>query len=207
MKRIYLIRHGETIWNCKSKTQGCTNIMLSRKGVLQGKAIADRLNSLKEEYVKIYSSNLDRCLLTAKLISDKINKEITVIKDLREMNFGKWEGLTLEEIKKYYSKEYESWRKNPHMAYIPDGENLKSVQKRCLKVLNQICEEFNEGSVIVVSHSVAIKTIILGLLNIDLSYFYKISQNNACINKIEFRNYGPVLITLNDTTHLKNIKK
>ncbi|RKD28051.1 histidine phosphatase family protein [Caminicella sporogenes] len=203
MKKIYLVRHGETLWNYMSKTQGCKNILLSKKGIFQAKAVANRLSSFDEKYIKIYSSDLDRCLITAKYISQKINKEIEVLKDLREMNFGSWEGLTSEEIKQNYLSEYNIWRNTPHIANIPNGENLKSVQKRCLKAIYKICDEFEEGSVIIVSHGVAIKTIILGVLNIDLSNYYKISLNNGSINKIEIRSYGTVLTALNDTAHLE----
>jgi probable phosphoglycerate mutase len=202
MKTLYLIRHGETIWNCQSKTQGCRNIGLSVRGFIQGKLLADRIEKLNDNYVKIYSSDLDRCYETAKLIDERINVGIEVVRDLREINFGDWEGLTTDEIKTFYLNEFNKWRNRPHKALIPGGEDLKTVQNRCLKIIKRILNKYNKGAIIVISHSVAIRTIILGLLDIELSHFYKIVQSNACINKIEFRSYGPVLVSLNDTNHL-----
>lgn len=203
MKNLYLIRHGETLWNCEFKTQGCKNIKLSTKGILQGQLLANRIETLNGKDLDIYSSDLDRCYDTAKLIGKKVNKEVKVIKELREMNFGLWEGLKIKEIKKQYRDEYNTWRNSPIRASIPKGENLIDVQNRCLRAVNEILKH-SKKNIVMISHGVAIKTIILGILDLDLSNFYKITQHNACLNKIEFRNYGPVLIKLNDTSHLDN---
>ncbi|SKC72960.1 histidine phosphatase family protein [Maledivibacter halophilus] len=202
MQKLYLIRHGETQWNCESKTQGCRNIQLTKLGIMQGKLLANKLQRENEDFIKIYSSDLDRCYFTAKLISEKIHVDVEVNKKLREMSFGAWEGLTLSQIEKGYSKEYIRWRREPHTASIPKGENLKIVQNRCLNTVKKILNIHNDGSIIIVSHGVAIKTILLGILGIDLKYFYNITLGNASLNKIEFRNYGPVLSNLNDLCHL-----
>ncbi|SHJ47714.1 histidine phosphatase family protein [Paramaledivibacter caminithermalis] len=207
MLKLYLIRHGETQWNCEAKTQGCKNIDLSKLGLLQGRLLANKLKKLNEDYLKIYTSDLDRCYLTAKAVSEELKIDVEVHKDLREMSFGDWEGLTLEEIRKAYFKEYLRWRTEPHKAYIPKGESLKAVQNRCLNSVKKIIRKHNNGSVIIISHGVAIKTMIFGLLGLDLKHFYSISLNNASLNKLEFRDYGPVLTSLNDTCHLdsKNV--
>lgn len=202
MQRLYLIRHGETKWNCESKTQGCRNVQLTESGILQGKQVADKLKKENEYYTKIYSSDLDRCYFTAKLISRKIDVDVEVFKELREMSFGDWEGLTISQIKKSYSKQYYKWRNEPYGAYIPNGENLKMVQNRCLGAVKKILSIHKDGSIIIVSHGIAIKTILLGLLGIDLKHFYNITLGNASLNKLEFRDYGPVLVNLNDLCHL-----
>jgi len=204
MLKLYLIRHGETLWNVEYKTQGCKNIQLSKRGLLQGKNIANKLKKTNEEFKKIFTSNLDRCYLTAKVIAEELKVNIEINRGLREMSFGAWEGLTLEEIKKSYEGEYRKWRDKPYEACIPKGENLKAVQNRCLEAVNRIVSRYNDGSIIIVSHGVAIKTIILGLLGFDLKHFYNISLNNASMNKLEFREYGPVLISLNDICHLED---
>lgn len=201
---LYLIRHGETQWNCESKTQGCKDIELSKLGVLQSRLLANKLKGSNEDYLKIYTSDLDRCYLTAKVIGEELKVDIEVHKDLREMSFGDWEGLTLDEIQRSYSKEYLKWRNEPFNATIPQGEDLKTVQARCLNAVKKILTKYDDGSIIIVSHGVAIKTIILGILDLDLKHFYNITLSNASLNKLEFREYGPVVINLNDTCHLEN---
>lgn len=203
MLKLYLIRHGETKWNCESKTQGCSNIGLSKLGLVQVQQLANKFKKSKEDYAKIYTSDLDRCYLTAKAIGRELEVEIEVDKDLREMSFGDWEGLKLKEIQQSYSKEYLKWRTEPYNAIIPRGEDLKTVQTRCLNSVQNILKKYDDGSIIIVSHGIAIKTILLGILKLDLKHFYSISLSNASINKIEFRDYGPVVINLNDTCHLE----
>lgn len=202
MKRLILIRHGETIWNTESKTQGCQNVGLTTKGKCQCEILGQRLSSMKKDYVKIYSSDLDRCYLTSEIINKYINVGVEMLSDLREMNFGEWEGLTTKEIKNKYKKDYYIWRNKPRSAAIPGAENLIDVQDRCLRAVNSILNRHKEGTILIVSHSVAIKTIVLGLLEIDMEYFYKISINNLSISEIELRNYGNVLSLLNDTNYL-----
>ncbi len=203
MLKLYLIRHGETIWNRERKTQGCRNIQLSRRGILQGRLIAEKLKGRNEDFKKILTSELDRCYLTASFIASKLKIGIEIDSNLREMSFGEWEGLTLEEIKKLYGEEYRLWRNKPCESCIPKGENIRFVQQRCLEAVNRIVKKYDNGSIIIVSHSVAIKTIILGLLGIDLKHFYSITLKNASMNMFEFRDYGPVLVNLNDTCHLE----
>lgn len=202
MLKLYLIRHGETIWNMECKTQGCKNIELSQKGVLQGRLIAEKLKMRNEDFKKIFTSDLDRCYLTSSFIANELNVDIEIDSNLREMSFGEWEGLTIEKIKELYNEEYKNWRKHPYESSIPKGEDLSKVQERCLKAVNKIMKRYDNGSIVIVSHSVAIKTIILGLLGIDLKHFYSITLRNASMNIFEFRDYGPVLVSLNDICHL-----
>ncbi|MBF8984488.1 histidine phosphatase family protein [Lutibacter sp. B2] len=204
MTKLFLIRHGETTWNVESKAQGAKNIELSEVGRQQAAYLAERISKYKIDY--IFSSDLDRAYETASIIGGKINKEVSQIGDLREMSFGKWEGLTQKQIKEVYKEHFIVWRNNPHKADIPDGERLIDVQNRALRAVNDVVDKHKGKNILIVSHGVTIKTIILGIMGIGLSDFYKITQNNTCINVIEYRDYGPVILRLNDTAHLENIK-
>ncbi|WP_129597115.1 histidine phosphatase family protein [Anaerophilus nitritogenes] len=204
MTRLYLVRHGQTKWNLEFRAQGSKNIELTEKGKLQASLLAEKMNKYKIDC--IYSSNLDRAYETALTLGEKVGIPVSKIDDLREMSFGDWEGLTMNEIQKTYESHYTVWRDQPHQAQIPGGETLVDVQKRALEAVHDIIKE-NEGkNIVIVSHGVAIKSILLGIMDIDLSNFYKISLDNTCINIIDFKDYGPVLVSLNDTSHLENIK-
>ncbi len=206
MKKLILIRHGETKWNLESKTQGCQNIGLTSIGVKQCELLGKRLVKMRKDYMKIYSSDLDRCYLTSQILDKNIKVGINIVDDLREMNFGRWEGLTIKEIKNNYKQHYHLWRNEPDSATIPGGESLINVQKRCLSAVHSIMDRHSEGTILIVSHSIAIKTIILGLLEMDLKHFYKMSINNMSISEMELREYGLVLSLLNDTSHLRKMQ-
>ncbi|MCT4604955.1 MAG: histidine phosphatase family protein [Marinisporobacter sp.] len=204
MTKLYLVRHGQTKWNIESRAQGSKNVELTDEGRNQAILLAERMKNYRID--AIYSSDLDRAYETAKILGNTLNIEVKKIDGLREMSFGEWEGLTNEEIQKDYKEHYTVWRNDPHKANIPGGEKLLDVQKRGLAAIYRIVKENKNKNIIVVSHGVTIKSIILGVMDIDLSYFYKIRQDNTSMNLIEYKSYGPVLVTLNNTSHLENMK-
>ncbi|TCO79790.1 histidine phosphatase family protein [Marinisporobacter balticus] len=203
MTRLYIIRHGQTKWNIESRAQGSKNIELTKKGRDQANLLAERMKKYKIDC--IYSSDLDRAHETAVMIGKKKNLQVNTINELREMCFGEWEGLTNEKIIEDYKEHYTVWRNKPHEADIPGGEKLLAVQKRGLKAIHEIIKKNKNKNILIVSHGITIKTILLGIMDMDLSNLYKIRQDNTCMNIIEYKDYGPVLVSLNDTAHLENI--
>lgn len=203
MTKLYLIRHGETMWNMEKRTQGIRNIQLSELGKLQAKYLAKGLE--KENIDVIYSSDLSRAYETAKIVGKYIDKPVQPLPEIREMNFGEWEGLTINEIKGKYQDIYSQWSTTPHIAKIPGAETLIQVQERAMKGVNNIIKENPGKNIVMVSHGTAIKTIIFRLLDIDLSYYRKIRQDNTAINIIDFKEEYNVLVRLNDTCHLRKL--
>jgi len=201
MKKIFLVRHGESEWNKLKKVQGQKDIPLTEKGIEQAKLIGKRL--INEGIEKIYTSDLKRAYDTASIIGKMLNIEVIPSKELREINFGIWEGLTSDIIKSKFSKEHELWLKNPEMLKVEGAESILDLQLRAMNEINKIISDENIDNVLIVSHSATLKTIILGLLNMDIGYFKNITLNNVSLSIIEFRQYNRVLTLLNDTNHLK----
>ena len=202
---IYLVRHGQTEWNIKGKTQGHGNSKLTQKGIDQAKALADSISSLPIDY--IYSSDLGRAVETAEIISDKFGLDVIETPALREMGFGKWEGLLIKEIQEEYKDIYHTWRNQPHLAEIPGGETLQVIKDRTEKFLNEINEKYDRKHIVLVTHSVTARVILLSVLNSAMENIYRINQGNTALNVIEFRDYGPVVIKMNDTSHIKSNHK
>lgn len=202
MKKLYIVRHGETNWNLKGKTQGIKNSILTEKGLLQAQLLAMKLKH--KNIQDIYSSDLSRAKSTAAIISKVLEIPYSYSKDLKEVNFGKWEGLTNEEIMKKYPNEFERWHSKPHRFWAPEGESLKDAQERIVKFIGNLLINSQEDNLLIVSHSSIIKLFLLHILNMDLCDFYKLKQDNCCINIIGFGNYGPVLLKYNDTCDINN---
>lgn len=201
MNKIYLVRHGESEWNILNRIQGQNDTKLTAKGKEQAKKIAMRLKNEKIDL--IFSSDLKRAYDTAKIIGSELNLEVNSLKELREINFGIWEGLTTNEIKERYSDEHIIWMTEPHKLNIPEAEKLVDLQERLIKTINQLKNENEDKNILIVSHGASIKAIILGILGIDISAYNKFSLNNTSLSIIEFRDYSPVLKVFNDTNHLK----
>lgn len=200
MKKIIIVRHGQTNWNILGKVQGQEDIELNEIGKEQAKKLASKLT--KEKIDIIYTSDLKRSYQTAKIISDTINSNIIIDKNLREIHFGNWQGLTLTNIKKDFKKEYIIWRTEPHKLNLPGAEKLIEVQERMKKIINNVLRSENQN-ILIVSHATAIKTLILGILDLDLAKFNNIKIDNTSISIIEYHSTGPIIKLLNDTCHLE----
>ncbi|SHJ80272.1 histidine phosphatase family protein [Tepidibacter formicigenes] len=201
MNKFFIVRHGQTQWNIEGRTQGQGDSKLTEKGKEQAEKLAHKLVKYNIDY--IYSSDLGRTIETSSIISSVLQKEVEYNEGLREINFGKWEGLTIEEIKNRYSDIYKIWRNAPHNALIPDAENLTALKERLLKCINYLNKKHEKSNILLVSHGMSIKVLLLSLLGSDLSNLYRIKQDNTALNIVEFREYGPVIIRTNDTSHLE----
>jgi probable phosphoglycerate mutase len=183
--------------------QGQSNTKLTQRGIVQAEKIARRL---KAENIKtIYTSDLERAYRTATIIGDSIGANVIKIKELREINFGLWQGLTINEIKELYSDEHTLWMKEPHKLTIKGAESLIKVKERTMSTVNLILKKHYKENIAIVSHSAVIKVIILSILDIDLSNYNKISLDNSSLSIIEYRDYNPVIRLLNDTSHLREV--
>ena len=183
------------------KVQGQSDIELNEKGIEQAHKAAQVF--LDKEIDAIYSSDLKRAYQTAEVIGDKLSLEVNTLCGIREMNFGTWEGLPIETIERDHLDHYKTWRTAPHEITFVDGENLAKVQERALAAVNKIISETSHKNILLVSHGTAIKSLILGLLDIDISKYNKMAMGNTGISIIEIREFSPVLTLLNDTNHLK----
>lgn len=201
MRKIYLIRHGESQWNVLRKIQGQKDIPLTDKGRKQAELAGEKLS--EENIDIIYSSDLKRASETAEIIGQNIGIEPIYNMSLREINFGIWEGLSNDSMNSKYRDEVCLWRREPEKLNIQEAENLYDVQRRAMNFLNFILENEKDENILVVSHGVTLKTIILDLLNMDLIYFKNLTIDNTGLSIIEFREYNRVLKLLNDISHLK----
>jgi probable phosphoglycerate mutase len=199
--RLYIARHGQSMWNLENRMQGMKDVELSELGIKQAELLAKRLEG--ENIEAVYSSDLKRAYMTAEIISKRIKVPLFKEKEFREMSFGVWEGLTAEEIEKNYAELYTLWKKDPLQFFVEKGETLQQVQNRMLKKTWEIVEKNMGRNVLIVSHGTSIKALILGLLGIDLNFYPSFRMDNASLNIVDIKeNKKAVLVLYNDTCHL-----
>lgn len=198
---IFLVRHGETEWNATGKFQGCTDINLSDTGIIQAKYAKSRL---KNKFDVIYASPLKRAMQTAQIISEDSGIKPVISKDLREINFGKWEGLTVDEIKVDYNSEFNSWQNDDENAYLVGGDmSLKNASIRGKNAILAIAEKCKGKRIVIAAHGGIIKAALVGIFGWKMTMYHHIALNNASISNISFYSSTyPLLTTLNDTSHL-----
>ena len=202
---IYIVRHGQTEWNLLGKTQGHGNSDLTPKGIEQAELLADSMTKYPIDY--IYSSDLGRAYQTAEIIGNKLNIEVEKTEALREMNFGTWEGRIIKDIIEEDPELYKMWRNEPHLAKIPQGETLSQIKERTDAFIKEINEKYDGKHIVLVTHSLCARIMLLSFLESDVKNIYRINQANTALNIIELRDYGPVVMKMNDTTHIINDTK
>ena len=202
---IYIVRHGQTEWNLLGKTQGHGNSDLTPKGIEQAELLADSMTKYPIDY--IYSSDLGRAYQTAEIIGNKLNIEVEKTEALREMNFGTWEGRIIKDIIEEDPELYKMWRNEPHLAKIPQGETLSQIKERTDAFIKEINEKYDGKHIVLVTHSLCARIMLLSFLDSDVKNIYRINQANTALNIIELRDYGPVVMNMNDTTHIINDTK
>ncbi|MEF9990599.1 MAG: histidine phosphatase family protein [Romboutsia sp.] len=202
---FYIVRHGQTNWNILGKTQGHGNSDLTQKGIEQARELSESIINYPIDY--IYTSDLGRAVETATILGESLGLYINQTTSLREMGFGDWEGLLIAEIEKKYSDIYNTWRNQPHLVNIPNGETLHIIKDRVDNFIKDLNVKHKNKHILLVTHSVTVRVMLLSFLESGMENIYKIKQDNTALNIVEYRDYGPVVIKMNDTSHLKNHMK
>jgi len=201
--RLYLVRHGETAWNAEIKLQGHADIPLSERGKEQASLLAGRL--AKKKISAVYASDLQRASETAQIIAEHHKLAVKQVKSLREMNFGAWEGLTWSEINEKFGNLAERWWENPLSINVPEGETLKELALRVNEAIHQFVRNHTDGQeILVVSHGGPLRAFISSILGINLSNFWRLRLDNACLSIIDFMDSKKgILVLFNDRNHLE----
>ena len=195
---IYLIRHGESLYNAEGRIQGQSDIALSPLGILQAKAIADALAT--QSIDAIYASPLRRAAQTAEPIADRLSLEIRFDDRLKEINAGIFQGLLWADIEDKFPDAASPWREQHPDFVIPGGESRRALMLRGRDVFESI-RESPFGRVAVVSHGGILAGALKSLLGVpaELNPF---SLYNASISKLAW-NATIKLLTLNQLDHLR----
>lgn len=223
---LCLVRHGETEGSDTRRYKGSMDVPLSEKGLEQMKRTSLYVSGLlyglaaarDSGYLKavhgtggedgapesgpsviraIYSSDLIRAVKSAEVLAGFFSLPIVSLVDLRERNFGVWEGMTFTEIKERYHREFEAWADNPVRFSPPGGESTEAVRDRTMKALNGILDRHQGETVAVVAHGGVNRVILAEVMGMPLEHIFRIEQDYAAVNIIEYWDRYPVVKLLN----------
>jgi broad specificity phosphatase PhoE len=141
MTTLLLVRHGETDWNAAGRLQGHTDRPLNDYGRKQARELADRLAD--DDIDAVYASDLARARETAEILGARLGLPVVIDPDLREKNWGSWEGLTSDE--------------RAHIEF--EGESTEDHRERVLRAVQRIVEAHPGERVIVVTHGGSLRRI------------------------------------------------
>jgi broad specificity phosphatase PhoE len=147
---LLLVRHGETDWNADGRLQGHTDRPLSDFGRRQARRLAEEL--AEEKLDAIYASDLSRARETAEIVGQRLGLAVVLDPDLREKDWGSWEGLSAVE------------RDRVEFA----GESTEAHKDRVLGALKRIAERHPGGRVLVVTHGGSMRRVQTAALGMAL---------------------------------------
>lgn len=187
--KLYLVRHGETLWNKKRIFQGKKDSALTDVGMEQALMLGAYLQNNEIEVDEIYSSPLGRAYNTAKFIFP--NRDIVTDERLAEMGFGLWEGKDILDIQAEAEENYYNFF---HKAHLYDekkhkGESFSEVEERVKEFLAMLIDNYKGKTVIVVSHGLLLKVLMKAIKNETLEMFWKTEVfNNTSLSLLEYNN-------------------
>ncbi len=201
MARLLLVRHGETELNSAERYWGQSDVKLSPLGLRQAERLHDRLAAQRID--AIYSSDLQRAWVTAKTIASRHQLDVTICAELREINFGKLEGLNFEESSQLFPEFAAKWKtQRSTNIEFPGGESLDQLHSRVSNFVGRLKKRKAEETVLIVAHAGVLRSLVCQLMAIELRYIYQIRLDLASLSILETYPTGAILSLLNDISHL-----
>lgn len=200
--RFYLIRHGETDWNKGGRYQGCTNIDLNAEGREQARLLGRRFEYLPLDHV--YVSPLNRAVETAEQVAKAHGLTPIVDEHFKEINFGEWEGHTIQELSEKYGRAYTDFFKDPFDHPVPGEGSFQNAMKRAIEGFEALEKKHKGENIAIVSHGGLLRVMLVGLLGMGDEFYRKTWMTNTSITMLDVMEDGRrLLMTLNDKAHLE----
>lgn len=201
MSKLLLVRHGTTELNAAHMFQGFSDIELSDVGRQQAEKLRDRLAAEKIDVV--YSSDLRRAVLTARTIASKHQLDVITCPELREINYGKVEQMTFDEIKRLFPSVADMCIDWSLQLEFPGGENISDLQRRVDRFRERLGQDKPEQTMLVVAHGGPLRILICSLLGLGVQHWRQINIDLASLSIVHTYPDIAILTLLNDTSHLK----
>ena len=180
LRRLVLLRHGQTNYNLVGRMQGHLDSELTEIGRAQAEAVAPAIALMVPDL--LLSSDLRRAMDTADVIGVAAGVAVKVDPRLRETHLGDWQGRTVEEIERDWPGAIAAWRSDPGWA-PPGGESRIDVVRRCLPVVEELDEVVPAGghtTAVLVAHGGMIAGLVSGLLALPISAWPAIGGIGNC---------------------------
>jgi broad specificity phosphatase PhoE len=193
---IIFVRHGETAPNRDGLVLGRADPELTDRGADQALRVAEALKA--EKITHIWTSPLQRAVQTAAAITEATGCPAVVDERLLEVDWGAWEGRQVSGVG---SAEIERYRASGGEA--PEGESLQIVRDRVVSFCLEALETIGDGVGVAVSHVSPVKAAVAWALEADDTAAMRMFLGLASITRIDHRERGPILLSFNETGHLR----
>lgn len=202
MSRWFLVRHGATPWNLEGRVQGHTDTPMSEVGLCQVKRLTQKLAGTP--FSVAYSSDLSRALKTAELVLRGRNIPLHRMPELRELNYGVWEGMTYQDTEAQYPSLYSQLMAGDPAFSPPGGESVEDLFQRVQTLGYRLKAAHTEGeNILVVGQGGSLRGLLCSLLDLPLSRFWRFQLAPGSLSILSIYPQDATLDLWNDTSHLE----
>lgn len=179
--RVFLLRHGEIPQFRPRRFVGQQDLALTEAGRAQAVAVGRALCDV--EFERIVCSDLSRTRETARIVAGERTVPIEPEARLREIDLGRWEGLTKAEINTVFPGEYDARGENLAQMRPSGGESFSDLQQRVVPFFDEVLAT-TQGTTLLVAHAGVNRAILCHVLGMDLNNLFRIGQDYCCVNSI-----------------------
>lgn len=199
---IYIVRHAEAQGNAEEFFQGNIDTMLTEKGQLQLDFLAKRFADIPLD--AIYTSPLQRAMLTAEAVNTHHRLSLIPEYELREINGGDWEGRRWADLPTMFPHAYENWKNHMELFCAPNGDAMTDVYSRMYDIFTQIAKENLGKTIAVISHGCAVRNFLSAVEFGSILHLRDVGwADNTAVSLVEFDLIcGWQLVFKNDSSHL-----
>ena len=172
---------------------------------IEGEAMAHAFAAAyrDETWTAIYASPLARAVATAAPLASAVGLPVRTRDGLAEIDYGAWDGLTVDDVDREWHDEYERWTADPAWNPPTRGETAIALAQRMAHVIEEITDAHMDGNVLVVSHKASIRVLLCALLGVDVGRFrYRFGCPVGSVTIVEFGAHGPLAAAVADRSHL-----
>ena len=200
MVKLILVRHALTVDNQKSRLSGHIDSSISEEGKEQIDKITNYLKDFDID--KIYTTTSSRTKDTVKKLSELKSIEIIEKESLKEISFGDFEGLTFDEIKDKYPKEFQDMIEKGYEYKYPNGESLIDSYNRVCIELDNIISNNDDRTILICSYGGTIRNIITYLISNSYKYHWNFKIDNGSVTILEVQDGFTVITAMNNTSFI-----
>ena len=206
MTELLLIRHAQAQAGPSRHWLGWSDPPLTSTGRAQAQAIAHRLHLEKRRIGAVYTSPLRRALETAQAIGKTLHRPPVAMAELKEIHFGKLEGVTLQEMERRFPVLHTRWQDKTDMEFQwPGGERRADFFSRVADACQGIVARHPHENVVVVAHGGTIRACLAHLVPDQLKTWWTYSLDNTGLTHVSARGSVTHLLALNDVSHLLDV--
>ncbi|MGB3310112.1 MAG: histidine phosphatase family protein [Nodosilinea sp.] len=199
--RLYLLRNAETEYCRTGRYCSQDGVALTAQGQQMADYFAKAYHHL--DWKAIFCSPLSHAVATVQPLRQITGLDVQQRANLRELSFGRWEGMAPATVNTTFHDDYIRWLADPAWNTPTAGEKGIQVARRSSDVLAEIEETYPDGNVLVVSHKATLRIMLCTLLGIDVGrYRDRLAMSVTALSLVELMDYGPFVRQLNDCSHL-----